>query len=173
VTPAEDRLHLRGERVLLRPFRPDELDLIRPAVGFQPKRGWRDRQRRKIRSSGRLHRGFLSLAIEADARLVGSIDARTEPKAMLPPGVFELGITLYETSDQGHGLGSEAVELLTAYLFRAGGAHRVQASTAITNGAMQRVLEKLGFEREGVMRDFIDGESYALYGLTRADFGRE
>jgi hypothetical protein len=35
------------------------------------------------------------------------------------------------------------------------------------------VLERLGFAAEGVMRDFIGGEDYVLYGLTRPDFSPE
>src|SRR5439155_1296333 len=53
-----------------------------------------DRLRRRIESSGRFCDGRLDLGIEADGELIGSIEAR-RPPAALPPGVFELGITLF------------------------------------------------------------------------------
>jgi RimJ/RimL family protein N-acetyltransferase len=48
---------------------------------------------------------------------------------------------------------------------------RVQASTAVTNKAARRVLEKLGFKREGVLRSFMPGprgrEDYVMYAKTK------
>jgi RimJ/RimL family protein N-acetyltransferase len=168
---------LRGNQVILRRFRPDEFetvwesrqDLDAPPGLFASK----ERLRRLLERSGNLVDGRLDFAIEADGRLVGEIDAR-QPKDALPPGVFELGLTLFRADDRGRGYGSEAVALLTDYLFSVLGAERVQASTAVSNTAMRRVLEKLGFVEEGVMRSFMPGQSgrydYALYGVTKEDW---
>ena len=94
--------------------------------------------------------------------------------AALPPGVFELGIALFATGSRGRGFGTEAVRLLAAHLFREFGAERVQASTDVANGAMRRVLEKLGFVEEGVMRGFMPAEEgradYVLYGVTKSEW---
>jgi len=47
----------------------------------------------------------------------------------------------------------------------------VQATTDVRNAPMRRVLEKLGFEEEGVLRAFMpDGDDradYVLYAITR------
>ena len=138
-----------------------------------PTRGARERMRRRIANSGRLVGGWLDLAIDADGSLVGEIDARHPPRAM-PPGVFELGIALFDEEARGRGYGTEAIALLTAHLFAELGAERVQASTAVDNSAMRRVFEKLGFAKEGVMRSYMPaGESrddYVLYAVTRADW---
>jgi RimJ/RimL family protein N-acetyltransferase len=138
-----------------------------------PTRGTRERMRRRIANSGRLVGGWLDLAIDADGSLVGEIDARHPPRAM-PPGVFELGIALFDEEVRGQGYGTEAIALLTAHLFAELGAERVQASTAVDNSAMRRVFEKLGFAKEGVMRSYMPaGESrddYVLYAVTRADW---
>jgi len=129
--------------------------------------------RRRIANSGRLVGGWLDLAIDAEGSLVGEIDARHPPRAM-PPGVFELGIALFDEEVRGRGYGTEAIALLTAHLFAELGAERVQASTAVDNSAMRRVFEKLGFAKEGVMRSYMPaGESrddYVLYAVTRADW---
>jgi len=138
-----------------------------------PTRGARERMRRRIANSGRLVGGWLDLAIDAEGSLVGEIDARHPPRAM-PPGVFELGIALFDEEARGRGYGTEAIALLTAHLFAELGAERVQASTAVDNSAMRRVFEKLGFAKEGVMRSYMPaGESrddYVLYAVTRADW---
>jgi len=116
---------------------------------------------------------MLDLAIEVQGRLIGDIQAR-HPAHAMPPGVYELGIQIYRLEDQGKGYGTDAVLLLTGWLFERAGAERVQAGTATGNVAMRRVLEGLGFTFEGVMRGFMAGpsgrEDFALYGVTRADW---
>ena len=107
-------------------------------------------------------------------RLIGEIQARGHPAQTLPPGVFEVGIVLYDPADRGKGYGMEAVALLTGWLFEQAGAARVQASTAVGNLPMRRVLERLGFACEGVMRAFMpEGarrSDYALYAVTKSDW---
>jgi RimJ/RimL family protein N-acetyltransferase len=175
-------VRLEGERVVLRPMRLDELDAVLEArasleIGAQPGRTRaRERLRRRLARSGRLARGHLDLAIEADGRLIGEIQARGHPAQTLPPGVFELGIVVYDPADRGRGYGVEAVALLTGWLFERAGAARVQAGTAVGNASMRRVLERLGFACEGVMRAFMPEGSgrtrvdYALYAVTKRDW---
>ena len=116
---------------------------------------------------------MLDLAIEAEGRLIGDVQARHPPNA-IPPGVFELGIEIYDAADHGKGYGKEAVRLLTGWLFERADAGRVQAGTALGNVAMRKTLERLGFVFEGVMRGFMPGKSgredYALYGVTRPEW---
>ena len=105
---------------------------------------------------------------------MGDVQARQGIGQRLPPGVVELGISLYGSANRGKGYGSEAITLLTTWLFDNGIAERVQAGTAIDNAAMRRVLEKLGFSFEGVMRSFMPvgdhREDFALYAVTRQDW---
>ena len=172
-------IELRGERVVLRPLRIDELDVMREAQERinpwdPPTPAWERRVRRRIARSGRLVDGWLDLGIEVDGQLVGDIGAR-QPPASLPPGVFEIGISLFAEGDRGQGYGREAVGVLTHYLFTELDADRVQASTDVANAAMRRVLEKLGYTYEGTLRAFMPGghgtrDDYALYGVTRADW---
>jgi RimJ/RimL family protein N-acetyltransferase len=120
-------------------------------------------------------RGCLDLAIDRKGRLIGQIQARTRPKQALPPGVFEIGLVLYQQRDRGRRYGREAVELLTSWLFQAGGADRVQATTDVGNAAMRSVLEHLGFRLEGILRAFgarSDGTrpDGALYAVIKRDW---
>jgi RimJ/RimL family protein N-acetyltransferase len=171
-------MELRGKRVRLRPYRPDELqalvDLYRRSEHSVTQPGsdrvHRDRLRRRIARSGRWFRGRLDLAVEADGRLAGTLDARA-PEWATPPGVCEIGIELIE-HERGRGLGTEAVRLFTESLL-ANGFGRVEASTDLRNTPMRRVLEKVGFVYEGTMRSYMpDGEDrvdFALYAVTRND----
>jgi RimJ/RimL family protein N-acetyltransferase len=165
--------------VVIRPFRRDE---FAPVWAARARRGGpRDRNaRRRFRRifahwcSGEPADGFLQLAVEVDGRLVGDVQAR-HPRHIAPPGVFEIGIELYDAADRGQGYGGVAVARLIELLFREHRAGRVQASTSLDNVAMRRLLERLGFTEEGVLRGFWprgDGsrEDYVLYALTRADW---
>jgi len=103
--------------------------------------------------------------------------AKLDPAGALPPGVFEIGIELYDEADRGKGYGGEAVRLITHHLFADHEAERVQASTDVTNAAMRRALERAGYSEEGVMRWFRDGgngsrDDYVLYAVTKPDWTR-
>jgi RimJ/RimL family protein N-acetyltransferase len=164
--------------VVLRPFRPDErkqaLAAWRAFGGRAGDENARRRFLRRLEHSGTLHRGILDLAVEADGRLVGDVQAR-QPRYALPAGAFELGVQIWDPADRRRGFGREAVAQLTALLFTEHGAARVQASTSVDNVATRRLLESLGFAEEGVLRAFWpreDGsrEDYVLYAVTRADW---
>jgi RimJ/RimL family protein N-acetyltransferase len=166
-------LPIHGRHVVLRPFQREELDqLVRGRAADRP--GSRRRLAELIEHSGRLWRGRIELAVEADGRLVGDVQAR-QPEHCLPPGVYEIGISLFAESDRGKGYGRDAVELLTTHLFAERAAERVQASTAVHNAPMRAVLAGLGFREEGVMRAFMPGgagvrDDYALYAVTRDEW---
>lgn len=173
---------LPGERVVLRALRLDELDILAeaylkadyPLGGAKPPT--RAQLRRRIERSGTLWNGKLDLGIEAEGRLVGDADARS-PRGAFPPDVFEIGVTLFDAAERGHGYGLEATKLVTDHLFATEGAERVQATTADRNTPMRRVLEKLGFANEGTLRAFFPAENgrddYVMYALVRSDWERQ
>jgi RimJ/RimL family protein N-acetyltransferase len=85
---------------------------------------------------------------------------------------INLGISITPAA-RGRGVGSRAQRMLADYLFAETIAHRVEATTDVTNVAEQRALERAGFTREGVLR----GAQYRLgqwndmvvYGRLRTD----
>ena len=174
-------IRLQGEHLLLRPLRAEELDIVWQARVSDETAPWLstpqayERLRQRIANSGEFVDGWLDLGIEAAGRLVGELDARHPPRSM-PDGVFEVGISLFDVADRGRGLGTEAVRLLTCYLFDRERAERVQGSTWVENRAMRRVFEKLGFVEEGVLRSFMPSErgrdDYVLYAIVHADRAR-
>lgn len=171
---------LAGARVALRPYRADEAPILESAWAdaewFAPKgtgpRELAERVRERIRRSGSFTEGVVIFAIESDGRLVGEVQAR-QPVNGLPPGVFELGIELFDDADRGQGLGADAAEAVTRHLFDDRQAHRVQLTTDVDNTAMRRVAERLGFTFEGVLRSFMPGpdgpRDYAMYAITGHD----
>jgi len=177
--PSEVR-RIKGERVNLRRFRlADEPTVWEGRSSAEPVAlptgpGRRSQLRKRLLASGRFVHGSLDLAIESNGRLIGDVQARMGAGQRLPPGVVELGVDLYDPEQRGKGYGAEAVALLTTWLLEHGIAERVQASTAVGNLPMRRVLDKLGFTFEGVMRDFMPvgtgREDFALYGVTKAEW---
>jgi RimJ/RimL family protein N-acetyltransferase len=162
--------------VLLRAFHEDEFPVIvaRELETGEPSTDVADRRERlteRLRSSGGWLTDELRLAIEADGRLVGDLQARRSSWT-LPPWVTELGIAVFPDV-QGRGIGTDALRTLCRYLFDEEGFLRVQLSTDVDNAAMRRSAEKAGFTCEGVLRGFwpeADGvRDYAMYGRTRAD----
>ncbi len=88
-------------------------------------------------------------------------------------GLAEIGYAL-STGFQGRGIMVQALSLLLPELFLRAGIARIEARCAEGNDASQRVLERLGFFREGVLRDYflLHGErvDHYLYSLLRRDF---
>lgn len=154
---------LDGTRVLLRALTPADADALADGPEHR-ERLLQQLERRPTLEDG----GFLGLAVEGDGLLVGDIQARA-PKHAFPRGTCEIGITLFPGA-RSRGYGLEAVRLLTEHLLDAGW-DRVQASTAVDNVAMRTVLERAGYEHEGVLRSYAPGddgrEDYAMYAKTR------
>ncbi len=154
---------LAGTRVRLRAMTPDD------AASLQDDPEARERLLKQIERAPTLEDGgFFSLAVEGDGLLVGDIQARA-PKHAFPGGTCEIGITLFPGA-RGRGYGLEAVRLMTEHLLDAGW-NRVQASTSVENTAMRKVLERAGYDYEGVLRSYAPGdegrEDYAMYAKTR------
>jgi RimJ/RimL family protein N-acetyltransferase len=74
----------------------------------------------------------------------------------------------------GHGYATEAARALLQWGFDTLDLNRVQAETDTRNAASARVLEKLGFRREGTLREDcnVNGEvsDSWVYGLVRCDW---
>ena len=74
----------------------------------------------------------------------------------------------------GEGLASEAVRAVLAFGLPALDLHRVEAELDPRNAASGRLLERLGFRREGLLRErwflYDEWSDSALYGLLRSDF---
>jgi ribosomal-protein-alanine N-acetyltransferase len=77
-------------------------------------------------------------------------------------------------AQEGIGLMAEALKATNSYVFGAMRLHRIQANYRPENTRSAKLLERLGFVKEGVARDylFIDGawRDHVLTSLTNTDF---
>lgn len=96
--------------------------------------------------------GARSLAVHEHGVLVGTVSWHPVPHGpSLPCVALKIGITLLE-EHRGRGPGTAAQRLLVEHLFATTEVHRLEASTDVDNTAEQHALEKVGFQREGVLR---------------------
>ena len=156
-------------KVLLRPYRLDELDRISEIRGLDSEER-RENFKSRMEKSGTWDDHYLHFAIEADGRLIGDLQLRKCDRTR-PPGHLELGIELAEEV-RGKGYGTEALRAAATYAFGEG-AHRIEGSTDESNTAMRRAFEKAGWRFEGVLRALFieDGQprDYYSYAITKFD----
>jgi RimJ/RimL family protein N-acetyltransferase len=90
-----------------------------------------------------------------------------------PPGVAEPGAWIIE-HERNRGMAERAAKLLCHWALTADvGIARIQATVELWNEPSQRVLEKLGFVREGLLRSYAswrgDRQDVFLYSLLASD----
>lgn len=155
---------LRGERITLRPIRPDDIDVYLALV--------QDEEGRRLTGT---RASFTREQIERWIALIGEREDRID-LAIVPSGGDELvgEVVLNQidpdnraanlriglrSSATDRGYGSEAIRLMLAYAFGPPGLHRVSLDVFSFNQRAIHVYEKLGFRREGVLRDalLLDG----------------
>jgi aminoglycoside 6'-N-acetyltransferase len=147
---------LPGERVILRPLRPDDRDdllavLNDPTVvAIWDTRGAEN----SIRELYAGEPGWTIWAIEVDGVFAGSIQATEEPD-----GDYDhAGIDIFMSSRfQDRGLGTDALRTLARYLIEIRGHHRLTIDPAADNARAIRSYEKIGFKPVGVMREYERG----------------
>ena len=96
----------------------------------------------------------LPYVIRLDGALVGSCTARIDAV----DGNAEIGYWI-DAEVEGEGVAAESVGALVAEVFSRRGIGRIQARTAVDNARSRALLERLGFEFEGVHRSaqrFVD-----------------
>jgi ribosomal-protein-alanine N-acetyltransferase len=165
----------------LRPIEEADLDLLRrfdtdPAAS-QPFEwtGFRDpgARRRRWEQDGFIGRDSTQLAVALpDGTLAGIVSWRAIKAGGPEGGCLEIGALLFP-EHRGRGVGTAAQRLLVEYLFATTLVNRLQAVTDLENLAEQRVLERIGFRREGVLRGlaFIGGRwrDGVLYAQLRGE----
>jgi len=108
---------------------------------------------------------------KADPRILGFVGHyQAHPVLTLTDVWYVLG----ERAERGKGYGREAVGLLVDYLFHDLDLARVGATCDTSNEPSYRLLERLGFRREGMLRAALFHHSawhdVAVYGVTRSEW---
>ncbi len=108
----------------------------------------------------------LPFALRVDGRLAGQVTLDNIVRGALRSGYLGYWI---DREVAGRGMASLAVALVCDHVFGAVGLHRIEADIRPENLPSQRLVERLGFRQEGLLRRYldIDGDwrdhiSYAL-----------
>ena len=92
---------------------------------------------------------FWAVELKSEQKVIGQLYFRQQEPAHLQ--TWELGYIM-SPKYQHQGYGSEAALALVEYGFNELGAHRIQAHCNPANTASWKLLEKIGFRREGLLR---------------------
>lgn len=173
---------LETARVRLRPYRLDDAEAMfelysDPRVmrywSFPP---WTDLGQARdylARAAAHAAQGIALPWAIADARSDALLGTATLHSLHRDQGRAELGYSL-APAHQGRGLAAEALRLALAHAFGPLGLRRVEADVDPRNAASCRLLERLGFRREGLLRERwrVNGETCdsALFGLLAREF---
>ncbi|WP_435609673.1 GNAT family N-acetyltransferase [Streptomyces sp. C10-9-1] len=156
-------IRIAGDRVVLREFRSSDVDDVLGIIGNDKVTQWLSFDSRS--------------RAEAVAMIEGAVArAQDEPRteyylAVTPKGeedrvvgfariafagvkAGKLGYAI-AAEEWGRGYATDAARCLTSYAFAELGRHRVSAAIGPSNLASIALVEKLGFQKEGVLRDHV------------------
>ncbi|MEU4116353.1 GNAT family protein [Kitasatospora sp. NPDC028055] len=168
-----------AEKIFLRPIAEADLTALGgmlndpEALGEFQWYGWADpeRFRRRWAENGLLSEEQSVFAVATEGEFLGFV-AATRKAARPTTPYWSIGAQLLPQA-RGRGIGTRAQRLLVDYLFAHSTAVRLEADTEAGNLAEQRVLEKLGFTREGVHRSMVfragEWRDMVYYSLLRTD----
>jgi len=95
----------------------------------------------------------LPFAVRVDGRLAGQVTIDNVVRGALRAGYLGYWI---DREVAGRGVGSLAVALVCDHAFTQVGLHRLQADIRPENLPSQRLVERLGFRQEGLLRRYLD-----------------
>ena len=163
-------VYLEGDPVHLRPLQEADLDqcwrwLNRPEVRrsllqarlpldeWQEKKWWENRDRK--------NNVLLGICIDGD-RYIGNCGLHQIDWVHRHA---EFGIFIGESEEWGKGYGSEACRMICRYGFQELNLARIHLHVAAFNQRGIRAYEKVGFQKEGVLRDhlFVEGKRCDLW----------
>lgn len=170
---------LNGENITLRPVRPGDLDTLRELDLDLDSRGdyWplsimsEPAYRQEYEHTGFWGENFGRLVMEDSVgQIVGEI---MYFKTVMYMDELEIGYRLFGKGHWGKGTTTEALGLLTDYLFTSRNINRIRLCIDSENIGSQKVAQKGGYKLEGTMRGcmFHRGKHHdmELYAITRAD----
>lgn len=168
---------LRTERLLLRPFRSEDVDDV---FVYATDPEWNRYLGLPEPYTRRMAEEFVARAILADpgknpiwaivyeGRVSGGIDFRIRRR-----GLAEMGYSIAQPL-WGQGLMTEAARAVIEHAFESMGIVRIQAYADLRNKGSWRVMEKVGMTREGLLHSngAIRGESIddVLYAIVRGEW---
>jgi RimJ/RimL family protein N-acetyltransferase len=142
--------------IVLRPLTEDDAPALAAAIGEDPELDrWtsipfpysEDRAREFLATT---EESAFAILDRTSGELLGGAGARTYSAAIVEIGYW------VKAEARGRGVATRALALLARFAFDELGAARVQLRTEPDNVASQRVAEKAGFTREGILRSVLE-----------------
>ena len=141
-----------GERVILRPLRPDDAAPL-AAAGAHPEvaRWWPGITEEELVAKAEGRDDVEAFAIEHEGEPIGLAQAWENPD----PEFRYANVDIFlDARFHGRGLGRDAVRALAGWLCRERGHHRLTIDPALDNERAIRCYEAVGFRRVGVLRRY-------------------
>ncbi len=91
------------------------------------------------------------LICDLEGNILGSIGYFTQAEYVAG---HEIGFQIAKAANRGKGIMTEALRLLSSYMFLSKDIPRLQVVTDVDNIACRKVAEKCGYKLEGTMRNF-------------------
>jgi RimJ/RimL family protein N-acetyltransferase len=173
---------IRTERLLLRPWRDDDVDIyhrlkgdpevVRYMYDVPLTRAGAAAKLASLRSTLTEHGQWTNVAVEvaATGEVVGEVGLGWTSR---DHRLADIGYTFF-AGHRGRGYATEAATALIDLAFTALGAHRVAGHLDARNTASARVLERLGMRREAhlVENEWVKGEwtDELIYGILAAEW---
>ncbi len=114
---------------------------------------------------------LLGIFLKRDRRYIGNIALRLIDERNRSA---DIGLMIGDADSRGQGFGAEALRLIVEHAFFCLNLHRVMAGIVESNVPSVRLFERLGFQKEGMLREYfyVNGkhESFLLYGLLRPEY---
>ena len=155
-------LCLPGDRTVLREFTRDDVDDALKVVGDDRVTHWLSFDSRSHAETTSMLEGTIERAQQSPrTEFYLAVTTRTIDHVI---GFARIGLAGVQAGklgyasaagEWGHGYATEAARTILAFAFRELGLHRISAAIGPDNAASIAVVEKLGFTREGVLRDHV------------------
>lgn len=168
---------LQGEKVNLRTVEEEDLEFIRD--NFNQPEIWKNldykipqnlEQEREFFEEVISNEDSVNLGICSDNQIMGLIELREKENG---DGVAEIGIWIAQ-DHHSEGYGTDATKILVDHAFNELRYHKVYARAFESNNASQSIWNKLGFEKEGELREqaYREGsyEDIYVYGVLEDEW---
>jgi RimJ/RimL family protein N-acetyltransferase len=174
---------LRGDEIVLRPWKLDDLDELVSALQDPEIPRW---TRIPEPYTGTDGRAFLERSAQS------WIDGNAAGFAILDPSGKQLlgsiGVVFHEQSAasvgywvardaRGRGIATRALRLVAGWALQSLGVERLELVTDPDNTSSQRVAEKAGFQREGLLRRYLEIKGMrrdcVMFSLLRSDLSAQ
>jgi len=170
-------LFLQGEKVKLKTVEQEDLEFLRDNINDPNVRTFLTvRKPQNMKQEEEFYENVISsedgvhLAIHNQDGIVGVISLEEDEKEV---GIAEIGIWI-SPENHRNGYGTEAAELITSYGFETLDLHKIIARAYGTNKGSQKIWERLGFAKEGELREQIyrkgRREDAYIYGVLKTEW---